>query len=61
MYKYIPLGSEAASKVTLYELILHCAVDVPPSTGIVAGISGDNSVNVYPVLDGDVGAVIDVP
>ena len=40
---------------------LHWAVEVPPLTGIVAGIAGDHPVNVYPVFNGGVGVVIDVP
>jgi hypothetical protein len=49
----------AASKVIVYELIFHCAVDVPPPTGIVAGIAGLHPANVYPVLLGAVGVAID--
>ena len=47
--------------MTVDVLIVHCAVEVPPPTGIVAGIDGDHPVNVYPVRDGEVGDVIDVP
>lgn len=40
---------------------VHCAFDVPPFNGMVAGMAGDHPAKVYPVRDGLEGAVIVVP
>ena len=57
----VPFTGELVTVTVGLVVSLHWAVEVPPLTGIVAGIVGDHPVNVYPVFNGGVGVEIDVP